>query len=196
VTGGVKAARVDQISWRDDKLVRECLKGSEEAWSALIDKYKKLIFSVPIKYGLSSENASEIFQEVCLVLLSELPQLRKPQAMAAWLIRITSHKCSHWKRQQQHYVADEIHEEMRPLGESPEIPEEILRQVEREQILREALAELPPRCRRLIEFLFSQTPPAPYDEVARTLGVAKGSIGFIRMRCLEQLRQRLDKKGF
>jgi len=196
VTVPVRATGKDSVAWRDDRLVRECLNGSEEAWSALIEKYKNLIFSIPIKSGLSPEDASEIFQEVCLALLSELPQLRKPQAMAAWLVKVTSHKCFHWKRRQQHYAAGEIHEDMRHLGESPEIPEDILRQVEREQILREALAEIPPRCRQLIEFLFSQAAAVPYEEAAKRLGVAKGSIGFIRMRCLERLRRRLDEKGF
>ena len=52
----------------DDRLVDQCLKGSEEAWSALIDKYKRLIFSIPVRQGFSADDSSEIFQEVCLAL--------------------------------------------------------------------------------------------------------------------------------
>jgi DNA-directed RNA polymerase specialized sigma24 family protein len=40
--------------------------------------------------------------------------------------------------------------------------------------------------------LFFTSPPMPYEEVAQHLGVAKGSIGFIRMRCIEQVRKRLE----
>ncbi|MFZ3363707.1 MAG: hypothetical protein WA153_09715, partial [Candidatus Acidiferrales bacterium] len=67
--------------WTDTRLVKECLRGSEAAWSALIDKYKNLIFSIPIKYGFSSDDATDIFQAVCVELLSELPKLRKPKAL-------------------------------------------------------------------------------------------------------------------
>src|SRR5690349_21165430 len=82
--------RPHERSPEDETLVRECLLGSEKAWSELIDKYKNLIFSVPIKYGLPSEDASEIFQAVCLNLLRELPNLKKPRALAAWLIKATA----------------------------------------------------------------------------------------------------------
>jgi DNA-directed RNA polymerase specialized sigma24 family protein len=44
--------------------------------------------------------------------------------------------------------------------------------------------------------LFFTTPAVPYEEVAKLLGVAKGSIGFIRMQCLERLRRHLVNKGF
>jgi RNA polymerase sigma factor (sigma-70 family) len=196
VTEPARAIETGWIAWQGDRLIRECLKGNEAAWSALIDKYKNLIFSIPIKCGLSSEDASEIFQQVCLALLSELPHLREPQAFPAWLIRITSHECFKWKRQQQRYVQTEINDETTPFGDAPKVGDEILREVEREQILREALSELPPRCRQLIQFLFEQSPAVPYEDVAKSLGVAKGSIGFIRMRCLERLRERLDAKGF
>jgi DNA-directed RNA polymerase specialized sigma24 family protein len=44
--------------------------------------------------------------------------------------------------------------------------------------------------------LFFATPAVPYEEVAKMLGVAKGSIGFIRRQCLERLRRHLIDKGF
>src|SRR5438093_1842913 len=135
-----------EIAQRDDYLVRECMKGDEEAWSTLIDKYKNLIFSIPMKYGFRTQDADEIFQEVCLALLTELPRLRKPQALAAWLIQVTSHRCFHRKREQGRYVAAEPDE---TLSTTPSA-EDILREVEREQMLREALLELPPRCHDLV----------------------------------------------
>jgi DNA-directed RNA polymerase specialized sigma24 family protein len=48
----------------------------------------------------------------------------------------------------------------------------------------------------MVHLLFFQEPPLPYEDVARKIGVAKGSIGFLRMRCLERLRKALEEKGF
>src|SRR4029077_12344770 len=81
------------ISATNERLVRECCKGNEAAWSALIDKYKNLIFSIPIKFGLPREDAADIFQAVCLDLLSSLPQLREPDALPKWIMQTTYHKC-------------------------------------------------------------------------------------------------------
>lgn len=188
------ASESEKLSWPDARLVRECRDGNQEAWSALLDKYKNLIFSIPIKYGFSADEATDIFQAVFLDLLSELPRVREPQALPAWLIRVTSHKCFHWRRQQERYVATE--EPERLPDEAAEIPEQMLQQVEREQALRQALRELPPRCRQLVRMLFFETPARPYREIAESLGIATGSIGFIRARCLGRLRASLEKKAF
>jgi DNA-directed RNA polymerase specialized sigma24 family protein len=48
----------------------------------------------------------------------------------------------------------------------------------------------------MIELLFFQSPPLPYSEVAQRLGLARGSIGFIRGRCLHRLKKILEAKGF
>lgn len=194
MTGSVKASETLNRSRQDERLVQDCLKGNSEAWSALIDKYKNLIFSIPIKYGFSPEDATDIFQEVCLGLLTELPQLREPRALAAWIIQMTSHKCFRWKRERRPYV--ETESEVETPDQPRNMPDELLREIEREQAIREALAEVPPHCKRLIDLLFFESPALPYDDIAKLLGLAKGSIGATRMRCLERLRRRLEGKGF
>ena len=42
------------VTWSDARLVRACLDGNELAWSALIAKYKNLIYSIPLKAGACS----------------------------------------------------------------------------------------------------------------------------------------------
>jgi hypothetical protein len=58
------------------------------------------------------------------------------------------------------------------------------------------VGSLPARCRRLVEMLFYETPARPYKQVAAELGLAAGSIGFIRGRCLGRLRRELERLGF
>ena len=184
-----------RAAWPDARLVSECLGGSEEAWRALIFKYKNLIFSIPVKYGFSTDDATDIFQAVCLELLSELPKLRAVQALPKWIMQITAHKCFHRKQQQQRTeVLDPSAQEFQKS--TPSRAQEILQEAEDEQRLRRAMAELPPRCRELVQMLFYEEPVRPYQEIAATLGIAVGSIGFIRQRCLERLRKRLLEAGF
>jgi RNA polymerase sigma factor (sigma-70 family) len=181
-------------SWSDDKLVRDCIAGKEEAWSALIEKYKNLIFSLPLKHGLSREDAAEVFQSVCAELLSELPKLRDPQALPAWLIKVTTHKCFQMHRQAQRWDTSENTKESATQAET--LADNLLIEVEQEQKLRDAISILSPRCRELIHILFYEDPPRPYKEVAESLGIAVGSIGFIRGRCLEKLRASLEESEF
>lgn len=194
MSAGTKVAEEQQEPWAEERLVRECRKGSEEAWSVLIDRYKNLIYSIPIKYGFSQEDASEIFQSVSFEILQELSNLREPKALTKWIIQITSHKCFQWHRQQSRYTSSEDGGlENRSTNQSS--ADQLLLEAQEEQALRDAIASLSPRCRELIGLLFYETPARPYSEVAAQLGIATGSIGFIRGRCLDKLRTALQKAG-
>ena len=183
-----------EVSWSNERLVRECRKGNEAAWSALIDKYKNLIFSVPIKFGLSREDAADIFQAVCVDLLSSLDKLREPQALPKWLMQTSYHKCLRIKKQGLRLV-DDVETIEETQADTKELPGEMLNQLEREQLLRDSITSLTPRCQQMVRLLFFEDPPRPYDQVAEQLGLAVGSIGFIRGRCLKRLREQLEKGG-
>jgi RNA polymerase sigma factor (sigma-70 family) len=179
----------------DARLVRQCLEGDQDAWGSLLERYKRLIYSIPVKYGLTQSEATDIFQDVCVELLAELPRLREPKALPKWLSQVTAHKCAQLKRltnRQPSAPAETIED----VADSGDLTEQVLLDVEREQALRDAVAALPPRCRQLIHALFYETPAKPYREIASDLNLACGSIGFIRGRCLGRLRTELRKNGF
>jgi RNA polymerase sigma factor (sigma-70 family) len=183
----------------DEQLIGRCLKGDQEAWWALIDKYKNLIYSIPIKLGMH-QDAGDIFQSVCVDLLSELPRLREHRALPKWLMQTCYHKCLRYQR-----AADRL-VELAPEGtdsnaappatSADDFPEHMLVQLEEEQILRDAISELPEKCERMVRLLFFENPPRPYENIAEELGMATGSIGAIRGRCLAYLRKHLEKRGF
>ena len=190
-----RASKKSPGTGNDTRLVKECLSGNEEAWSLLIEKYKALIYSIPVKYGLPPDEAADVFQATCMELLTRLPELREPRALPKWLMQVAHHQCFRWKRQQQRLVSRDAEPNL-PVPETPAIAESLMQQTQEEQMLREAMAALSPQCRRLVELLFFETPPRPYAEVATQLGLAVGSIGFTRQKCIERLRRHLDDLGF
>lgn len=181
----------------DHHLVRECLAGNDKAWAALIDKYKNLIYSVPIRWGFSQADASDIFQSVVAEMLSHLGELRDPNALPGWLIQVASRKCNRWRQDQLRESAPEESETVAQTAAEPgPSPEGLMQLALKEQVLRQALSEASPRCRDLIRMLFFENTARPYPEVAASLGLATGSIGFIRRRCLDKLRKYLVEAGF
>jgi RNA polymerase sigma factor (sigma-70 family) len=176
--------------WDDTKLVAECLSGNEGAWSLLIEKYKALVYSIPFKYGLPAHEAADVFQATWVELLTRLPELREPRALPKWLMQVAHHQCYRCKQQQGRLLSRDSEE--LPIPETPAIAEELVQQTEEEQMLRNAMGGLSPQCRRLVELLFFETPARPYAAVAAELGLAVGSIGFIRQKCIQRLRRQLD----
>jgi RNA polymerase sigma factor (sigma-70 family) len=177
----------------DARLVEACLDGDQRAWDMLIGKYERLIYSIPRKYGAPPEDAADIFQAVCLELFNELPRLRNKDNLKAWLATVTFHKAFHWKRRGARRLEATARDG--EVLERASMPPEMGRQLELEQLVREAIGRLPSRCRSLVEMLFYEHPTTPYTEIARRLGVARGSIGFIRGRCLRQLQRHLEDVG-
>lgn len=198
-TAPPETKRDERTAWSNARLVTACRKGDAGAWSALIDRYKNLIYSVPIKLGLHSA-AADIFQSVCLDLLHDINRLREPEALPKWLIRTCYHKClAARKYAERHRGLENENGEDAPALEpvAPTTPpDDMLADLQREQAVRNAIGALPQRCEQLVRMLFYEDPPRPYDQLARELGIATGSVGFIRGRCLDKLRKQLEKVGF
>ena len=182
--------------WSDSRLVTACLEGDDEAWNVIVDRYKNLVYSVVLKYRPGPDEAADLFQGVWLDAWNDLDKLRKKSAFKAWLISVATHKCYHWtkqRRRQRYHESEpfdiETFEEQ--MSAEPEFVEELARN----ELVREAIRQLSPRCQEMIQLLFFTFPPIPYQELAERLGLATGSIGFIRGKCLDKLKKQLEKQG-
>lgn len=177
----------------DEDLVQGCLLGNQQSWERLIRKYKGMVLSITYKYRATPEDAADIFQSVCVELFHSMPRLRNAGALRSWLITVTIHQSLHWKRKKGKALELDA---MEPGAvEEMAVAPEIIAAFEQEQYMREAMSQLPPRCAELLRMLFLEQPPASYAQAARRLGLAEGSIGFIRGRALQKLRRILVEKG-
>lgn len=180
----------------EQELIDRCLRGDDAAWSALVGRYQGLIYSVPRRMGLAPEDASDVFQTVCVLLYQRLSTIREPARLGGWLLTTASREALRAarrgaRRRRHGDLDDEAEDEpadVRPLAD------ERREALERAQILRSALAELPERCRLLLEEFLSADEPN-YRDVARRLGIPIGSIGPTRARCFARLRELLVARG-
>ena len=63
------------------------------------------------------------------------------------------------------------------------------------QAMRDAIEELPERCRSLIELLYFDTRQLSYEAISETLQMPVPSIGPTRARCFDKLRGMLRRRG-
>lgn len=181
--------------WDDPALVDACLQGSEAAWTALVDKYTRLVLSVPRRFRFSQADAEDILQAVCVDLLEQLHTVREPAALRGWLVKAAVHKCLHARRRSGREAPTDPLTISADTADDGSTAEQILVETEQQQLVREATHQLSERCQSLLRLLFVEAPTRPYDEVARLLGVARGSVSFLRGRCLQRLRKALHALG-
>jgi RNA polymerase sigma factor (sigma-70 family) len=168
----------------DRDLIESCLRGEQHAWTELISRYQRLIYSVARKLCPQPDDCSDVFQRVCLDLYQNLKQLRDDRTLPAWLITVTRRRSYAFIRVKRDDISIEDY-----LAESdPQVET-----VEAEFLLERAVSELPERCESLIRLLYFDTTEPTYAEVSQRLGIPVASIGPTRARCLQKLRKMLER---
>jgi RNA polymerase sigma factor (sigma-70 family) len=168
-------------------LVTRARDGDKRAWDELVERYSPLVWSICRRYRLDRVDAEDVGQSVWLGLVEQLPKLREPAALPGWIATTTRRECLRLLRRARRGEPIEVTEDTLVDDRSIPVDQEILAH-ERDAALRQAFAELPPRCRLLLSLLM-QDPAVPYTEIGTRLSMPVGSIGPNRARCLDRLRQ-------
>ena len=172
----------------DHQLIQMCLYGDQRAWQALVDRYKRLVFSIARTYG-GRGNADAIFKSIWQTALKNLENLGPSVSFRYWLTAFSLRMALNASSQ------DVEVEELTKLGlaESFQIDPEGLRRIEQEQIVRECIDSLPLRCRDLVRMLFLTRHPLPCSNVpsepAQTVSATVAG-------CLHELVEKLTAMQF
>lgn len=183
----------------DAELLAACRTGDENAWEILVQRYQRLVYSIPRRSGMDDDQAGEVFQRTFVKLLENLERIAQPDRLPAWLITTAKRETWRFGRRERETVplvlqGDAGEEPLELPDESP-LPGEDLMALEQQQAIRAALAALDERCRTLLALLYFRAEPPAYAEIAQQLGVSEGSIGPTRARCLDKLRKQALKSG-
>lgn len=171
------------------RLVKLARNGDQHAWDALVERYAPLVWSICRRNQLDRADADDVGQTVWLRLVDQLDKIRDPAALPGWLATTTQRECGRVcraaRRSQQ--AGQLLYAEIMVYDQARNAESELLT-AECHAALREAFADLPPGCQRLLALLI-EDPPVPYAQLSTQLGIAVGTIGPARSRCLRKLRR-------
>jgi RNA polymerase sigma factor (sigma-70 family) len=191
--GAERASRAAESAETVSGLVRAAADGDADAWSRLVARYARLVWSVARGFRLDSAEAADVSQTVWLRLVENLSSLRDPERLAGWLVTTTRRECLRSLKSAGREIADDEAVNAAPAGEVPS-PEMMVLQNEEQRQLWTAVTTLNERCQRLLRLL-AYNPDLSYADVSATLAVPIGSIGPTRGRCLTALRAALTANG-
>lgn len=181
----------------DAELVLACRRGDETAWNALVDRYQRLIITIPRRAGLSEEQAADVFQEVFLTLFEKLDEIEQPERIRSWIVTTAKFKTWGIIRSKKGFYSPETSEEMEfemaSLPDASPLADDVLIELEQQHQIRTALKKLEERCQKILSMIYLQDSAASYAEVATAIGVGETSISPMRSRCLQKLAKILTK---
>ena len=190
----VRGERNGVVSDRD--LILRCRQGSAGAWHQLLNKYERLVYSIPLRYGLSRHDAADVAQITFTILIQSFDSLAEDSRLGPWLVTVARRHTWRLLERNRRESASE-HLESADLAESAVLlgksDADSIEHWELSQWLDAALSKLGDRCRELLLALYFQPERSSYAEVAADLDMPIGSIGPSRARCLKSLRQALGE---
>jgi len=177
----------------DPELVALCLNGDALAWETLIVRYRRLIYSIPTRFGFRAADSADVFQAVCLKLIEHLHEVKDESKLSGWLSTTTTRYCLHVVTLKQRESASD--EDIEEPPDPAKNLEEIRIETEEQQAIRDCVDELSERCRALIDMLYFDARSPSYQAISQMTGMPVASIGPNRARCLEKLKKILQRRG-
>jgi RNA polymerase sigma factor (sigma-70 family) len=182
----------------DRRLVERCRSGDQDAWHALIDRYQRLVYSVPRRMRLSDEDCADVFQSTWQALIQSLDRIESIESLPKWLAVTASRIASRTVRISARTVQAPSDAGL-TLGEvvaSEESSAESNAVVAVEaELVRQCFQRLSTECQTLLGELIVKD-DSSYKAATERLGMPMGAIGPTRRRCLEKLRKLLIESGF
>ena len=186
-------------------LIARAAGGDENAFSALLERYEKMVYNLAFQYTQNREDAADVTQDTFIKLWRTLGSFRGDCSFTSWVFRITQNTALDYLRKQTTHqtisltVDDEDtgdHGRERDLvDDSPaHDPAASAERTERSAILQSAIASLRADHREILVLRDMQG--FSYTEIAQMLGLEMGTVKSRISRARLQIKEFLEKRNF
>jgi RNA polymerase sigma-70 factor, ECF subfamily len=183
--GTVREKAVSDHPRSDAALVRAARAGSESALEDLFHRHWRPAYQAAYLVRLDRDAAEDVAQEAFLAAVRALERFDERRPFGPWLHRIVVNRAIDWTR------ARSVRREVHAINQADAASEDAYDEGRAEELVL-ALAELPPEHRAVIvmRYLHDLTP----GQIARALGLPRGTVNSRLRRGLDKLSQRLDQE--
>lgn len=180
----------------DGEVIRRILRGDEELFAVLVQRYKTRLFRFVERYVGDAEDARDVTQEVFLKVYGALDAYDPKYKFSTWLFRIAGNAAiDHLRRRKVRAFplelppdADGDVQQVDPRETRPDPYDDLARRRLR-KALDEAIAKLPDDYRELISL--RHYGELPYEEIAELKGMPLGTVKNKLFRARQALRDLL-----
>ena len=168
----------------DAEIVSRCRRGDAEAWNLLVERFSRYVYAICVRgFGLSGNDAEDVFQEVFARVYGRLGDLRSDDAVRPWIAQLTRRLC-----------VDRIRAGSREvLGEEGVLEEQVdetLVQLDEAMAVRAGLDAIGDPCRDILDRFFCRD--ESYHAIGDALDLPAGTIASRISRCLKKLREEME----
>ena len=183
----------------ETELLARCRRGDAGAWDELFDRHYAAAgrFVFQLASDFTREDVEEVCQEVFLAAIKNLQSFQGGSQFQTWLFRIAANKARDYRARQRaakrgggqsilslHAEDAETGLTIDPPSSAP-APDATLLNTERAELVRDALDQLEPPCREIIELRYFGD--LSYDDLSRELDLNPKTVSSRLSKCLDKL---------
>ena len=160
-----------------DTLIASCLGGDQIAWEEIVRQHRRKVFNIAYKFTGRHDQAEDLTQDVFLKIFKSLHTFDRRANFQTWLVSVSRNLCiDHYRsvRKERETIDRDV-----DAGElTPSAPGQnayqALEQQDRVELLRKAMAELPPSLREAV--VKRDIQEFSYQEIADQLNLPEGTV--------------------
>ena len=154
----------------DAELLSACRAGDRSAWELLLDRYERLVYSIPRSHGLTPSDASDVAQATFVALLEGLDRIDDADRLLPWLGTVARRQTwRHLERTRREPTPVDDPGEA-GVAERAATGEQEYARLDRKLWLHDGLERLDGACRALLTTLYLDPSEPSYAEVAGPAG--------------------------
>jgi RNA polymerase sigma-70 factor (ECF subfamily) len=176
----------------EKELVQAAQAGSDEAFAALVERYRIKMFNLAFSITRDPDLADDLAQDVFIKAFESLPKFKSRSGFGTWLYRIAVNaSMDHLRRERRFKIAAYKARASEPTVQDDEI---LQREIENDRaakrkLLHQALRSLPDKHRIILTL--RDVRGLPYKEISGMLDISAGTVDSRLHRARQKLRKRL-----
>ena len=160
-----------------DALIARCLGGDQVAWEEIVRQHRRKVFNIAYKFTGRHDEAEDLTQDIFLKIFKSLHTFDRRANFQTWLVSVSRNLCiDHYRsvRKERETIDRDVDAgELMPAAPA-QTAYQALEQRDRVDLLRKAMAELPPTLREAV--VKRDIQELSYQEIADQLNLPEGTV--------------------
>lgn len=171
----------------DESLIAKALNGDQHAWQQLVNRHQSALYYFGLRLLGSKDDASDLLQDVLMVLCRNLGQYRGDSSFKSWLFGIANYRAMDMLRRRKHSDSDD---ELADMAAATDGLAEQLDSLQQQKNVQRQLRSLPLEQRLVLELKFYQQ--FTFDEIASQLAISSNTVKSRFYAALDKMRLQLE----
>ncbi|HWJ29572.1 MAG TPA: RNA polymerase sigma factor [Flavisolibacter sp.] len=177
----------------DTDIIAYVLKGDQQAFSVLVERYKNYVFTIVLRYIKSREDAEEVSQDIFVKTYRSLADFKGASKFSTWLYTITTTSCISFLRKKKLEIHSLDNERVFETADNIDsgMSANQIEQKSRATMVNEAIKLLSPDDARIITLFYKGE--QSLEEIAQILGKEPNAVKVQLHRARTRLKEKMQK---